>query len=82
MFLTVESSPLEENQFAGSLSEVLSLQNLRVVLLKDNLFSGSLPSKLPKKLLTLEMRENLGEGEIPRSLCNNTDLEILETRPV
>ena len=51
-----------------------------MLLLKKNRFRGLLPT-LPKKLMTLELSLNGLEGEIPRSLCNNSDLEILETRP-
>ncbi|KAH7660668.1 Non-specific serine/threonine protein kinase protein [Dioscorea alata] len=65
--------------FEGEIPDAIwGLENLEVINLEGNLFSGSLPSSFPPRLQVLKLGSNRIKGEIPLSLSNCFNLETLD----
>ncbi|PKU64112.1 LRR receptor-like serine/threonine-protein kinase RPK2 [Dendrobium catenatum] len=65
--------------FSGEIpNEIWLLENLEVLNLESNLFSGYLPQQFPRGLRVLNLGFNRIVGEIPQSLSNCLDLETLD----
>lgn len=69
---------LQSNRFSGAFPDLGVLKNLSYLDGSDNGFSGELPVGLPPSLVQLSMRNNSFEGEIPGSVGNLVNLQVVD----
>lgn len=71
---------LGANQIAGTLANISTLKNLRIVDLRENQLSGAIPQEITQltKLEVLGVGSNLLTGPLPSGLSKLTKLQILE----
>ncbi|WCJ35153.1 Leucine-rich repeat (LRR) family protein [Euphorbia peplus] len=76
--LNLERLEIQRNNISGKFPDLGSLKSLYFIDGSDNNFSRQLPSKLPKSLMELSMRNNNLEGNLPHNFQELEYLQVLD----
>ncbi|RZC66523.1 hypothetical protein C5167_010217 [Papaver somniferum] len=69
---------LQGNKISGEIPDLSSLKNLTFLDASDNGISGNFPATLPSSLMTVIMRNNYIQGNLPDNILNLEFLQVMD----